>query len=306
MDSRYIETVRLLLDVAPFVFADGRFAMKGGTAINLFCREMPRLSVDIDLVFIGPEAGEREAALNAIERALTAIAGKLQDRLKVQVQRTTSGSMQETKLFITRGTIRVKVEVNHVFRGSVYPTVTGKLSNVAEELFLRSVTAHILDPDELYASKLVAALDRQHPRDLFDVMLLYENGGITPRIRRAFTVYLAGHNRPMHELLPPRPQDIVNPFESEFTGMTREVVTLQQLERTRERLFRELPASLDAVERKFLLSMKRLAPDWDVLGISEIERMPAIRWKMQNLEKLAENRKKYDVMLGALEERLAL
>lgn len=306
MDKNYIETVRLLLDVAPFVFEENHFAMKGGTAINLFCQNMPRLSVDIDLVFVGPEAEERESALLAIEGALNGIADNLRKRLKVQVQKTTSGSSQETKLYITRGDIRVKVEVNHVFRGSVYPTVTSKLSRQAEEFFSRSVSILMLDSDELYASKLVAALDRQHPRDLFDVMLLQESGGITPRIRRAFTVYLAGHNRPMHELLPPRCQDISKAFDSEFAGMTTEKVTLEKLEETRERLFRELPSSLDAAERSFLLSLKRLKPDWDILGIPGIEKLPAIRWKLLNLEKLAKNHNKYQKMLDALEERLAL
>jgi predicted nucleotidyltransferase component of viral defense system len=305
MDKNYIETVQLLLDVAPFVFEENHFAMKGGTAINLFCRNMPRLSVDIDLVFIGPEAEKREIALLAIEGALNGIADNLRKRLKVQVQKTTSGSSQETKLYITRGDIRVKVEVNHVFRGSVYPTVTSKLSRQAEEFFSRSTSILMLDSDELYASKLVAALDRQHPRDLFDVKLLQESGGITPRIRRAFTVYLAGHNRPMHELLPPRFQDISKAFDSEFAGMTTEKVTLEQLEETRVRLFRELPSSLDLAERSFLLSIKRLKPDWDILGIPGIEKLPAIRWKLLNLEKLAKNHNKYQKMLDALEERLA-
>jgi len=51
MNQDYIDTVRLLLDVAPAVFQSPRFAMKGGTALNLFVQEMPRLSVDIDVVF---------------------------------------------------------------------------------------------------------------------------------------------------------------------------------------------------------------------------------------------------------------
>jgi hypothetical protein len=164
----------------------------------------------------------------------------------------------------------------------------------------------MLDPDELYASKLVAALDRQHPRDLFDVMLLYKNGGITPRIRRAFTIYLAGHNRPMHELLPPRPQDISAAFESEFVGMTTEDVALEQLLETRTRLFDELPQSLDADEREFLLSMKRLKPNWEILGLSGIAQMPSIRWKMHNLEKLSQNQEKYKEMVSALEGKLGM
>jgi predicted nucleotidyltransferase component of viral defense system len=65
MNQNYIDTVRLLLAIAPAVFASGRFAMKGGTALNLFVQEMPRLSVDIDLVFVDHRL-DREAALQVI------------------------------------------------------------------------------------------------------------------------------------------------------------------------------------------------------------------------------------------------
>jgi predicted nucleotidyltransferase component of viral defense system len=51
MNQIYLDTAKLLTQVAPMVFADGVFALKGGTAINLFARDMPRLSVDLDLVF---------------------------------------------------------------------------------------------------------------------------------------------------------------------------------------------------------------------------------------------------------------
>lgn len=307
MDSRYKDTVALLLDTVPVVFAQKCFAMKGGTAINLFCRDMPRLSVDIDLVFIDPEAPNRDKALAVIEESLRHVAAELERRLKVKVQRTSSGSDQETKLFVSRGATRVKIEVNHVFRGSVYPVVEGNLTSDAEEMFEREVTVPMLDVDELYASKLVAALDRQHPRDLFDVMLLNENGGITPRMRRAFVVYLAGHNRPMHELLPPQPHDIGESYQNEFLGMTVRDVKLEELEETRVRLFAELPSSLDKNEREFLYSLHRLEPNWDLLGIPGVETLPAIKWKLINLESLkAKKPGKFKEMLGALERGLGV
>lgn len=305
MDKQYRKTVALLLDVAPFVFKQKCFAMKGGTAINLFCRDMPRLSVDIDLVFIDPAVPQRAAALAAIEAGLRQVAEELKSKLKVTVQRTSSGSDQETKLFVSRGDTRVKIEVNHVFRGSVYPVVEGNLTAGAEEMFEREVSVPMLDVDELYASKLVAALDRQHPRDLFDVMLLNENGGITPRMRRAFVVYLAGHNRPMHEQLPPQTQDINHAFEKEFVGMTVREVSLKELELTRERLFAELPSTLDEAERKFLRSIHRLEPEWELLDVPGVGSLPALQWKLVNLQKLKErNPGKFDEMLGALEETL--
>lgn len=305
MDSRYLDTVRLLIDVAPFVFSADCFALKGGTAINLFLRDMPRLSVDIDLVFTDLEQPDRSAALAVIERKLGEIAERLERMLGVKVRPTTSGSDHESKLFISRGPVLLKVEVNHVFRGAVYPLVSGSLSAQAQTRFSRALSIPMLDPDELYASKLVAALDRQHPRDLFDVKLLLEADGITPRIRRAFVVYLAGHNRPMQELLSPRPKDIRREFASDFADMTSDEVTVEQLESVREVLFQALPASLDEAERRFLLSVKRIEPEWEILGLPGIERLPAIQWKLLNLSRLNKsNPKKYAKAFAELERNL--
>lgn len=303
MRSRYLETVRLLIDVAPFVFSEKCFALKGGTAINLFVEEMPRLSVDIDLVFTDLSHPDREAALAAIEQSLHRIAHLLETRLRVTVRPTTSGSDHESKLFVSRGPVLLKIEVNHVFRGAVYPVVTGSLSPQAQNRFERELSVPMLDPDELYASKLVAALDRQHPRDLFDMMLLLENRGITPRIRRAFTVYLAGHNRPIHELLSPHAKDIKAEFESDFAGMTEHQVTLDQLLAVREELFRLLPASLDTAEREFLMAMNRGEPSGELLGLPGVEQLPALRWKMHNLNILAQkNDRKYRSIVESLQQ----
>lgn len=305
MDSRYIDTVRLLIDVAPFVFSKDCFALKGGTAINLFLQDLPRLSIDIDLVYTNLEHTDRDSALEAIESALRDVSELLENKLGVTVRPGVSGSEHESKLFISRGAVLLKVEVNHVFRGVVYPLVIGTLSSQAQARFSRALSVPMLDPDELYASKLVAALDRQHPRDLFDVKLMLECDGITPRIRRAFTVYLAGHNRPMHELLSPHIKDIRQEFESDFIGMSNREVSLKQLEEVRERIFLELPASLDEAERSFLLSVNRCEPDWDALGLPDIDNLPAIKWKLLNLKKLAQaNPKKYAMVLKALEDKL--
>jgi Nucleotidyl transferase AbiEii toxin, Type IV TA system len=66
----YLDTTRLMIQVAPLVFADNVFALKGGTAINLFVRDMPRLSVDLDLVFVDHrlDRGEALARINEVIR----------------------------------------------------------------------------------------------------------------------------------------------------------------------------------------------------------------------------------------------
>ena len=171
MEKAYIETVRLLLEAAPAVFEAPIFAMKGGTAINLFVEDMPRLSVDMDVIFIDHKA-PREEALRAISSTLEGTQNRLSD-VGLEAEVASSKEGDETKLFIHRGRHQVKVEVNHVFRGTVLPVERRSLGAQARQLFTTEVVAPILAPPELYGSKLVAALDRQHPRDLFDVHRMF-------------------------------------------------------------------------------------------------------------------------------------
>jgi predicted nucleotidyltransferase component of viral defense system len=168
MDRAYADTVRLLLAITPDVFANDIFAMKGGTAINLFVRDMPRLSVDIDVVYT-PWQPPREHALRAITTELNAIAGRV-DKLGLTARVVPSKDLGETKMLIENESSQVKVEVNVVFRGSVLPTERRGLSISTARMFSAELEVPMLTPSELYGSKLVAAMDRQHPRDLFDVL----------------------------------------------------------------------------------------------------------------------------------------
>jgi len=108
----YLDTARLLIQVAPLVFADGAFALKGGTAINLFMRDMPRLSVDLDLVFTDHRM-PRDQALQRIDEALRQAAARLNAR-GFQIRTRGAAGGLETKLMVPRGPIEVKVEVNFV------------------------------------------------------------------------------------------------------------------------------------------------------------------------------------------------
>jgi hypothetical protein len=138
----------------------------------------------------------------------------------------------------------------------------------------------------MYGGKLVAAMDRQHPRDLFDVLQLFAHEGITPGIRRAFVIYLASHNRPVHEVLFPALRDIRNDYENNFEGMTQEPVALKALLAARDQMVRELQQGLSAAERRFLLSLVAAEPDWSLLGVEHLKQLPGLRWKLQNLKQL--------------------
>ena len=303
MNQVYLDTARLLTQVAPLVFADNIFALKGGTAINLFVRDMPRLSVDLDLVFVDHRL-DRDEALARINEAIRSAVDRLKKR-GFQTHAATAADAGETKLFVRRDKLEVKVEVNFVLRGTVHPVRPASLTSKAKEALLADLELPVVSLEDLYGGKLVAALDRQHPRDLFDVMQLFLHEGITPGIRRSFVVYLASHNRPIHEVLSPGLRDISGDYDNTFRGMTAEPVALEALLSARERMVRELQAGLDAKEREFLLSLARNEPDWTLLGIEHLEQLPGIRWKLANLDRLAKaNPKKLKAQARALEKVL--
>jgi hypothetical protein len=157
----------------------------------------------------------------------------------------------EIKLFIRRGRLQVKVEVNHVFRGTVLPVVLRQLGREARRLFTMELSAPLLDTAELYGSKLVVAMDRQHPRDLFDVRGLFKRGRLPAEVVECFVCYLAGHNRPVHEVLFSRDVNIASAFANEFVGMTRNPIALDELYDVRRELKKALPAALTPDQRQF-------------------------------------------------------
>lgn len=285
MNQVYLDTARLLTRVAPLVLADDTFALKGGTAINLFVRNMPRLSVDLDLVFPDPTL-PRDQALARINEALGQSVARLQKQgFQAHAPVAAAG---ETKLFVRQNAIEVKIEVNFVLRGTVFPVRMATLTENARETLEADIEIPVVSLEDVYGGKLVAAMDRQHPRDLFDVMQLFAHEGITAGIRRAFVVYLASHNRPVHEVLFPSLHDIRQAFLHSFAGMTAEPVDLDDLLAARERMMRELQQGLDAEERRFLQSLVATEPEWSLLGVSQLEQFPGLRWKLQNLERLRE------------------
>ena len=288
MDKTYADAVRLLLAVAPDVFSNEIFAMKGGTAINLFVRDMPRLSVDIDVVYL-PWQTPRDEALQAINQELLAISTRVAP-LGVQTRLIRAKDVGDTKLIVENDSSQVKIEVNVVFRGSVLGIERRALSTRTSELFGVEFELPILALDELYASKLVAALDRQHPRDLFDVWQLYASGGITDGMIECFVIYLAGHNRPPHEVLFGTDKDIADEYERAFIGMTEVDCPLDTLLETRAKLRHELPQRLTTAHRRFLIGLVRAEPDWSLVQCQHAEQLPALRWKLNNLETFRKRR----------------
>lgn len=288
--ERYKQTVELLLEVLPYSLKDERVALKGGTAINLFHRNFPRFSVDIDLCYLPLE--DRETTFKNLHGILRELKGSLEKNLGLKVSASNPlDGKKESKLVAVKDGIEVLIEPNFILRSSLFPVVDIELASNAVKEFKKSVTARCLNVADTYGGKICAALDRQHPRDLYDVKYLLENEGITPEVKDSFIFYLISHNRPINELLNPNLKDISREYREEFLEMAKNEVSLEELLVNREKLVHEIKLSLTKNDKDFLLGFVSNEPDWSLVRDSKIKDYPSVKWKMMNQEKMSSAKK---------------
>lgn len=296
--QHYADQVSLLIRTIPEIAREPIFALKGGTAINLFVRDLPRLSVDIDLVYL--PVADRESSLQAVRDGLERIAARLERNGEMAVERRLLPDGK--RLVVQDGGVTIKIEVSPVLRGTVFPPALRSVSALVEERFGFAEMLLVSEPD-LYAGKISAALDRQHPRDLFDIHFLLASEGISDDLFKAFLIYLVSHPRPAHELLCPHRLEISAQYSAEFLGMTVVDLPLETLLDARESLIDQLAARARLPDnRRFLIDFHQLKTDWDASGFDPaIADLPALRWKQLNLERLRNtNPGKFNDQVNAL------
>ncbi len=301
LNQTFSDQVRLLVTVLPQVYKEDCFALKGGTAINLFVRDMPRLSVDIDLAYL--PLADRETSLKDIDTALKRIGKNITKYLPgTKIKHILLPKTQHCiRIHILGNSSTIKIEVTPVLRGTINPTTIQKLSASVEEMF-GAAQMRLLHFTDIYGGKICAALDRQHPRDLFDIQYLISNEGITEELKNSFLVYLISHNRPMAELLDPKKKDICEMYANEFLGMTQEPTSIEELQQARESLISTIHDLLSGADKRFLLSVKNGTPDWDLFTHPEAKNLPAVQWKLHNIshmtaEKRIQSYKKLEEVL---------
>jgi len=293
MRKQYQKQVRLLIQVIPFLSATDQFALKGGTAINFFVRDFPRLSVDIDLTYLPVKS--RTDSLEEIKQGVQRIAQEAEKRIPgVQITSQKSGGTL-SKLIIRSENAQIKLEVNTVLRGSIYKTTQRDLSQALQDEFEMFASVKTLSFEDLYAGKLCATLDRQHPRDLFDMRLLLNIEGITENVRKAFIGYLISHSRPINELLNPNAIDIETLYYNEFEGMTEEEDILDELIDIQKELPKMLLEKITDEEKEFLMSFKKGDPNWKLISIPGLEKLPGVQWKLLNISKMDDQKHKQAV-----------
>ncbi len=288
MLDEYQAQVALLLRVIPFVAQESCFALKGGTAINLFVQDMPRLSIDIDLCYFPFD--ERTIALKNIKSALKRIKNTIESKnsdLRAKSITQQDGNEATMQVSASDGTL-IKIEVNTIMRGHVFTPQFLACTQKVSDAFETFVEINTISTGELYGGKICAALDRQHPRDLFDIHWLLKNGDINDEIKQGFMAALLSHPRPIHEVLNPKPLDQRDTFTKKFAGMAFTSFSYEDYEVTREQLADLTKSIFNSEDKQFLLSFKKGEPDWN-LANSTFQSLPAIKWKLLNLHKLRKN-----------------
>ena len=286
MNNIYRQKVELLLRILPFVTDEECFAIHGGTAINLFVKDLYRLSVDIDVTYIPIE--DRNTSLLRINEAL--------ERISDRVKRTFRDVRVIPRLDISKITCesrgcQVKIEVNQTKRGLVCgDAILYPLCEKAQEMFGMEVDARIVSLPQLYGGKISAALSRQHPRDLFDIKQM--DIPLTD-VKEGLIFCLLGSDRPIHESFAPNLIDQHEAMERQFSGMSEIPCTYNDFEATREKLVNDVNSVMTEDDRRFLIGFEELSVDWENSPYSSFKEYPSVRWKMQNLQKLkASNPKK--------------
>ncbi len=293
MNNIYAQKVDLLLRIIPIIFQEKSFAIHGGTAINLFEKEMLRYSVDIDITYVPLE--DRKTSIQNINQKLKVIAERIERTLKGG---RVSHREDICKLLCEYRGKQVKIEVNQTKRGIICGEVVSKpLCKKAQEEFQLYCEANIVPYQQLYGGKVAAALSRQHPRVLFDIK--YMDATLSD-IKEGIIFSLLGSDRPISESIAPNLVDQRQALKNQFAGMTELEFTYSDFEQTRDELIHEINQFFSIDDKSFLLSFESGNPDW-TLGYETFKDYPSVQWKLFNIEKLRKsNPRKFDMEIERL------
>ena len=282
MNKIYRQQVEFLLKIIPTLSEIESFAIHGGTAINFYVLDLPRYSVDIDVTYtlIKP----REESFSEIHKNLSIIKEKIKSTIPNVIV-----TEKPNKIYCTQRGVMVKIEVSGTKRGLVEPYEIKTLSPKAQKEFETSNKAKIVSNSQLYGGKITAALDRQHPRDLFDVKLMFDFVTDFDQVKKGFLYCLLGGDRPIIESLSPNRIDQQETMIKQFSGMTDLPFSYNDYEETRERLIYFINSNLTQRDKEFLIAFEAGNDLLQFADYQEYLQFPSVQWKLQNINKLKES-----------------
>lgn len=296
MNEKYLNQVNLVVGALQHVSKEGCFALKGGTAINLFYNNLPRLSVDIDLTYLGFET--RDDACKNINLALERISKSLKN---AGYSAVIQGNNIEKKIICSNDDASIKIEPNYIIRGYVNKPELMTTCEAVEDKF-GFAEIQVISKSELYGGKICAALDRQHPRDLFDINEYFMKNNFDSELTKGFITMLLSHDKPLHETLNPNIKDQTEIFEKQFIGMTDSSFTYQNNIETLTMLINSVKNNISPY-KDLLLDFISLKVNLEDFNIPNLDKLPAVKWKLYNLKKLqASNPEKFKEQYILLKE----
>jgi predicted nucleotidyltransferase component of viral defense system len=282
MNKLYKQQVELLLKIIPTLSGIDVFAVHGGTAINLYVLDLPRYSVDIDVTYVPIKS--REESFAEIHKNLSIIKEKVKAIIPNVIV-----TEKPNKIYCNQRGITVKVEVSETKRGLVEPMEIKPLCKRAQTVFETSNKTKIVSFSQLYGGKISAALDRQHPRDLFDIKLMFDKITDFEQVKKGFFYSLLGGDRPIVETLAPNRINQSEALVQQFAGMTDIPFSYSDFEETREKLIEFINSNLTDDDKAFLLDFEAGNSLTKHTGYQEFLQFPSVQWKQLNINKLKSN-----------------
>ena len=279
-------------------FLGERFVLKGGTALNLFLFQVPRISMDIDLNYVGDWRAELMVAeRGAIEGAVEAVCSRegLTVRRKPEEHASTNWSLRYESAMGGGGDL--EIDLNFMFRTPLWGSQVLDSHRIGSHA-VKGIP--VLDMHELAAGKLTALFGRRNSRDLLDVRRLLTTGNLNrERLRLAFVVYVAGQRWDWREASPDLLVFNVDEFERNLVPLMQRgfFASKREMIDFGVRLVEECQNSLDVVlpflgqEREFLhrlsehgeINASLLTTDEDLA--LRITRHPLLNWKALNVRR---------------------
>jgi len=191
--EKALRLLSLLTGLRSHPFLKERLALKGGTALNLFVFDVPRLSVDIDVNYIGsPDRAVMDKERPLVEQAVAAVCGREGFTVRRVPGEHAGGKWYLRYPSALGQSANLELDLNFMFRIPLWPPVTRDSRTIGS---YRSNEICVLDIHELAAGKLAALLSRRASRDLFDVRQLLTTASLNREILRICFVVYGGINR---------------------------------------------------------------------------------------------------------------
>jgi predicted nucleotidyltransferase component of viral defense system len=294
--EKVVHLFSLLQSIWNHPFLKNRLVLKGGTALNLFIFNLPRLSVDIDLNYIGaPDKETMLAERPKMDNAVGAVCQREGFMIRQSPTEHAGGKwlLRYESAFGHGGNLTI--DVNFMFRIPLWPTTLSKSHQVGSYM---AEQIPILDVHEIAAGKLCALLSRQTGRDLFDAhQLLTKKILRREHLRLAFVVYGAMNRKDWRTVSEKDISYSANNLMNELAPFTRFTVTgdIQDPERWASRLVEDCRQAISIVlpftegEREFLdriLDRGDIEPSLIITNkemVNRIRNHPGLQWKALNV-----------------------